>query len=187
MTTRARAAEETRQRVLDAAVALLHRRFRDDLKLDEVAGRAGVTVQTVLRLYGSRADLVDRALEQVLVEIKDQLDEAPPGDIAASVTAWFTHYEQYGDLVIRNLADEDDPKVGAVVRTGRAKHRRRVRRQFAPQLAAVPRAERPELLDALICACDVYAWKLLRRDLGRSRPRAEATMGRTVRALLEGS
>ncbi len=187
MTARARATEATRQRILDAAVALLHQRFRDDLTLEEIAERAEVTVQTVLRQYGSRADLVDRALGVALAEIKEQLDEAPPGDIEASVTAWFTHYERYGDLVIRNLADEDDPVVGTVVRTGRTKHRQRVRRQFAPQLATVAEAARPELLDALICACDVYAWKLLRRDLGRSRPRAEATMGRTVRALLEGS
>ena len=55
MTTRARAVEETRARIIDACVALHGERPVTDIALDDIAGRAGVSVQTVLRHFGSRA------------------------------------------------------------------------------------------------------------------------------------
>lgn len=186
MRVRADAAEESRRRILAAAVDLLTSRLRSDVHLDEVARRAGVSVQTVLRAYGSRSALLDRALEEALREIAGELDRGDPGDVEGSVSAWFDHYERVGDLVVRNLADESDPAVAPIVRIGRARHRRRVQRQFGPQLARVPAGDREPLVDALVCVCDVYAWKLLRRDMGRSRRQAEATMTRMVRALLGG-
>jgi AcrR family transcriptional regulator len=185
MRARADAAAATRQRVLDATVELLRSRLRSDIRLDDIAAGAGVTVQTVLRLYGRRADLIDLALERTLGEIADELDRAEPGDVAASVSAWFDHYERVGDVVVRNVADEHDPAAAALVRIGRARHRRRVQRQFGPQLARLSELRRRLVTDALVCACDVQTWKLLRRDMGRSRRQAEATMRATVEALLE--
>jgi hypothetical protein len=41
-------------------------------------------------------------------------------------------------------------------------------------------------LDCLICACDVYTWKLLRRDMGRSRSDAEARVRQMVSGILGG-
>jgi hypothetical protein len=67
---------------------------------------------------------------------------------------------------------------------GRADHRRWVQRQFAPQLARRSADEREALVDALVVACDVYVWKLLRRDLRRSRMRAVETVTRIVEAVL---
>jgi hypothetical protein len=40
------------------------------------------------------------------------------------------------------------------------------------------------MLDALVIATDVYAWKLLRRDMGRSRDATAATIESMIRALL---
>ncbi|MQA02545.1 MAG: LacI family DNA-binding transcriptional regulator [Streptosporangiales bacterium] len=186
MTARAEAAAETKQRILDAAVRALQDTFRSDIRLEDVAAAAGVSVQTVLRVFGRRARLIDSAMAAVVAQIGAGLDQAPPGDVDASVTAWFDHYERFGDLVVRNLADESDPAVAYLVRTGRSRHRQRVQRQFAPQLADVPSGERARLVDALVCACDVYTWKLLRRDMGRSRRQAESTMRLTITALLGG-
>lgn len=184
MRARADAAAATKQRVLDATVELLRSRLRSDIRLEDIAARAGVTVQTVLRLYGRRDDLIDLARERTLGEIADELDRAEPGDVAASVSAWFDHYERVGDAVVRNVADEHDPAAAALVRIGRTRHRRRVRRQFGPQLARLSEARRRLVTDALVCACDVQTWKLLRRDMGRSRRQAEATMRAMVDALL---
>ncbi|HEX6446352.1 MAG TPA: hypothetical protein VF053_14755 [Streptosporangiales bacterium] len=184
MRARADAAAATRQRVLDATVELLRSRLRSDIRLEDIAARAGVTAQTVLRLYGRRADLVDLALERTLGEIAGELDRPEPGDVAASVSAWFDHYERIGDVVVRNVADEHDPAAAALVRVGRTRHRRRVQRQFAPQLARLPEARRRLVVDALVCACDVQTWKLLRRDMGRPRRQAEATMRAMVEAIL---
>lgn len=185
MRARAASAEQTKVRILDAAVRLTKDRLRADIRLDDVASQAGVTVQTVVRVFGSKKDLLAAALDRVLADMADDLGRAEPGDIEASVRTWFDHYEQYADAVLANLADERDPAVAPIVRIGRERHRRRVQRQFGPQLAGRSPAERTRLLDALVCVCDLYTWKLLCRDMGRSRAEAEATMTVMIRAILE--
>jgi hypothetical protein len=59
-----------------------------------------------------------------------------------------------------------------------------VQRQFGPQLGALDAKARRKRIDQLVCACDVYMWKLLRRDMGRSREEAESTILATVTAIL---
>lgn len=185
MRTRATSAAATRQRILDETTALLKTHFRADIHLDDVASAARVSVQTILRLFGSRAALLEGAARQVMRHMSDQRDRAAPGDIDGAITGLFDHYEEVGDLVIRNLADEADPAVQPGISMGRIRHRQWVEQHFAPQLARQDPFVLDVLIDALVCACDVYTWKLLRRDMGRSRSDAERTMARTVKALLE--
>jgi AcrR family transcriptional regulator len=186
MSARAVSAERTRSRVLTAAVQQLKGRLRSDIRLDDVAAQAGVTVQTVLRLFGSKAELFRSALDEVLVEMRQGLVQAEPGNVAEAVRTWFDHYEEFGDVVIANLTEEHDPAVAPVVRIGRKRHRDRVMTVLEPQLKQVPAEERERVVDALVCICDVYAWKLLRRDMQRSRDDAEATMALMVDSVLRG-
>lgn len=186
MRARADAAEDTRRRVFDAAADLLRQRLRVDIRLEDVAAGAGVSVQTVLRIAGSKADLFRLAFEQIIAEMADQLDGTDPGDVEAAVRTWFDHYEEFGDVVLRSLTEETDPTVGPIVAIGRTKHRDRVQRLFGPQLAAWPEPDRAGALDALVCAADVYTWKLLRRDFGRPRADAEATMRQLIESILRG-
>lgn len=181
MRARAASAEATRRRILEVVVALLKTRFRSEIRLEDVAAGAEVSVQTVLNIYGSRSALLDLALDGLLTELRAQRLRAEPGDIVGGIAALVDHYEQFGDLVIRNLAEQADPEL---IETGRAGHRRWVERQFAPQLAGAPPARRRSVVDALVCSCDVYTWKLLRRDMGRSRPDVEATMWAMAEALV---
>jgi AcrR family transcriptional regulator len=187
MRARAASAERTRGRVLDAAVQHLKRRLRSDIRLDDVASEAGVTVQTVLRLFGSKAELFRCALDVVLQEMREDLDQAAPGDVADAVRTWFDHYERFGDIVIANIAQEHDPAVAPVARIGRERHRERVRTVLEPQLRRIAAGERERVVDALVCVCDVYTWKLLRRDMGRPRHEAEATMELMIRSVLGDS
>jgi AcrR family transcriptional regulator len=185
MRVRAEAAEDTRRRVFDAAAGLLRQRLRVDIRLEDVASGAGVSVQTVLRVAGSKAELFRVAFEQILSEITGQLSDAEPGDVDAAVRTWFDHYEHFGDVVIRSLAEEADPTVvGPILEVGRAKHRGRVEQLFGPLLAARPAQERAQVIDALVCASDVYTWKLLRRDFGRPRADAEATMRLMIESIV---
>jgi AcrR family transcriptional regulator len=184
MRARATSAEATRQRILDVVVALLKTRFRSEIRLEDVAAGAEVSVQTVLNVYGSRSALLDQALEGLLAELRAQRLRAEPGDTAGGMAALVDHYEQFGDLVIRNLAEQADAEL---IETGRAGHRQWVQRQFAPHLADPSPARRRSLVDALVCACDVYTWKLLRRDMRRSRSEVEATMRGIVEALLRAT
>lgn len=180
MRARAASAEATRRRILEVVVALLKSRFRSEIRLADVADGAEVTVQTVLNTFGSRSALLDEALGDLLRALRAQRLRAEPGDIEGSIAALMDHYEQFGDLVIRNLAEQADPQL---IEIGRAGHRQWVRRQFGPQIGR-PAKRRRSLVDELVCACDVYTWNLLRRDMGRSRPEAEATILAMVKAIL---
>ncbi|MFI1093779.1 TetR/AcrR family transcriptional regulator [Streptomyces sp. NPDC020917] len=187
MRARAAGAEGTRSRILQAAVGQLKQRLRSDIRLNDVAAQAGVTVQTVLRVFGSKAELFRSALDEVLQEMRDGLGRTEPGDVAGAVRTWFDHYEQFGDVVIANLVEEHDPAVAPVVRIGRERHRERVRTVLAPQLDGFPAGDRERVVDALVCMTDVYTWKLLRRDMQRPRPDAESTMLLMIDSVLGGS
>jgi AcrR family transcriptional regulator len=183
MRVRADSANATRERILESAVAELWRRRGSEVRLEDVAARAGVTVQTVLRIFGRRSALLASASTQLRDRILEQRESAAPGDIAGTITALFDHYEDMGDFVIRNLAEEEAlPELREWLEQGRRAHRQSMQRQFAPQLAG--RQDRV-LLDALVIACDVYTWKLLRRDAGRTRPDAEACVRFIVSRILE--
>jgi AcrR family transcriptional regulator len=184
MRARATSAEATRRRILEVVVGLLKTRFRSEIRLEDVAAGADVSVQTVLNAYGSRSALLDVALDGLLPELRAQRLRAEPGDTAGGMAALVDHYEQFGDLVIRNLAEQADPEL---IETGRTGHRQWVQRQFAPQLASVDPTRRRSVVDALVCGCDVYTWKLLRRDMRRSRSDGEATMRAIVEALLRAT
>ncbi len=187
MRARAASANDTRQRILDAAVEELWRKRVSEVRLEDVASRAGVTVQTVLRVFENRARLIAEAGRGIAQRILAQRESPEPGDVKGSVRTLFDHYEDLGDYVIRLLADEDRlPDMAEWLGHGRKFHRRSMRRQFAPQLARRSAGDRTALLDALVVACDVYTWKLVRRDMGRSRRDAEALVRRLVESILKG-
>ena len=79
MTSRARATEETRTRILEATVDLVTERLAADISLDSVAQRSGVSVQTVLRHFGSRAGLFGAAHSHAETKIVEER-RVPVGD-----------------------------------------------------------------------------------------------------------
>src|SRR5215813_10464007 len=107
MLARAEAAAATAERILDAAIELFWERPTDQISLDEVARRASVTVQTVIRRFGGRDGLFAAASEREAERVRRQRDEAPVGDVAAAVKVLVEHYETMGDRVLRLLAEED--------------------------------------------------------------------------------
>ena len=183
MTTRARGVERTRARILDAVVALHAERLAADIALDDVAERAGVSVQTVLRHFGSRAGLVEAAVPHAEREVRAER-RAPVGDLYRAVHAVVDHYEQRGDGVLLMLAQEaHEPLMARVTEQGRRVHREWVVEVFAPYLPG-PGAEREALVDLLAVATDVYTWKQLRRDRGLGRDLTEHRIRQLVRSLL---
>ncbi len=184
MRARAASAEATRHRILEAAVCLLKSRFRSEIRLEDVAAGAQVTVQTVINVFGSRSGLLDEALAGLLREVREQRLRAEPGDLEGAIAALIDHYEEFGDLVIRNLAEQADREL---IKTGQAGHRQWVQRQFAPQLSRLDAKGRRSLIDELVCVCDVYTWKLLRRDMGRSRSETETTILTMANAIVRAA
>jgi AcrR family transcriptional regulator len=185
MTARAQAVRETRERILDAVLALHTQRLSSEISLADVAAEAGVSVQTVLRHFGSREGLVDAALERATADVEAER-RSEPGDVAGAVRAVVDHYEHRGDGVLLLLAQEGSEAFAAnVTATGRAMHRRWVGECFEPLLPHG--AAREEAVDLLVVATDVYTWKLLRRDRGLSVAGTRARMETLVRAVLAGT
>jgi AcrR family transcriptional regulator len=182
MTARAQAVQETRERVLAAVLALHEHHLSSDISLADVAVEAGVSVQTVLRHFGSREGLIDAAVELATADVEAER-RSDPGDVAGAVRAVVDHYERRGDGVLLLLAQEGTEAFAAnVTSTGRSLHRHWVEESFEPLL---PRgAARPVAVDLLVVATDVYTWKLLRRDRGHSVRTTRRRMETLVRAVL---
>ena len=167
MAVRGERAAATRQRILDAAREQFDLRSAD-FTLDTVASTAGVSVQTVLRAFGSKHGLV-------LAAIGTDRSEVPhiaelPVSIGEAVALVVDDYERIGDL---GEAGE-----------GRRRHRDWVEAVFADDLASLDPAHRDEMLAALLVAVDMSTLKLLRRDLGLDRESTESTIERLVRGAL---
>ena len=184
MTNRAASVEETKAAIVRAAFDLVGEKSNLEIVLADVAERAGVTVKTILRHYGSRDGLFDAVSDFARNEVREERI-APVGDIDRAVEVIVDHYETRGDWVMRLIEQEHtDARIGDVVAQGRVVHRRWVETTFAPQLAAVPEAGLVDAVDLLIVATDVYTWKILRRDRGLERPPTEHRIRTLVRAVL---
>lgn len=185
-TMRARAAsvEDTRTRIQEAMFELGTVRPLAGISLDDVATEARVSVQTVLRHFGSRAGLAEATMEYAASRITRER-ETPVGDVPAAMRVLLDHYELRGDTALLMLSQErDDPQMRRMTDNGRALHRRWVTDVFAPYLEASDDPQR--LIDLLVVATDVYAWKLLRHDRGLSRSRTQERMTALVDAVLAG-
>lgn len=184
MRARAEAAAETGRRILEAVIELHRERFFDQVSLEDIAERAGVTVQTVIRRFGNKERLIEAAAEAANRQVTHQRDQAPVGDIEGAVENLVDHYEEWGDSALRLLAQEERvPAFRSVTDAGRALHYEWVERTFAPLLAERTGTARRRLLAELIAICDVYFWKLLRRDLGLSREQTMLAIRETILAL----
>ena len=106
MTSRAAKAAATKKRICDSAIALYCNRPIEDFTLEEVAARADTTVQTVLRDFGSKDELVYAALDE-MARGGVFLKPTPPGDVKAAVDAFFGIYEvdrRHGDAAPQRRA-----------------------------------------------------------------------------------
>lgn len=183
-TARAEAAAQTARDVMDAAVALWYETALDDITLADVAERAGVSVQTVIRRFGSKDGLIEAVIEAKASGVEARRDEAPVGDVGGALAVLLDHYEADGDATIRTLALEDRyPVARLVTDNGRRHHREWCARVFAPFLPEAGADGHDARLDAFVAATDLYLWKLLRRDLGRSADEVRRTFETLVGAL----
>jgi AcrR family transcriptional regulator len=182
MRARAESTTRTRERILDAVIALSEERLSLEIVLDDVAARAGVSVQTVLRHFGSRQGLFEQTQARRLARVRAER-ATPVGDAAAAVRTIVAFYDRLGEWSLRLQAQEhSDPLSRQTVQLGRRVHRDWVEEVFAPQLAG--RRDGEELVDLLVVATDVLTWKILRRDRGMDRSTTCNRMLRLVQAVL---
>jgi len=185
MTARAEAVAQTRERILRAAITRTDRLPLSLVSLADIAADAGVSVQTVLRQFGSRDGVIDAGIELALGDIAEEL-HAPQSDVPGAIAVVIDHHEARGDIALLLLGQEtSDPHAARITEKGRAMHRTWVESVFTPQLGDLTGSKREEMIDMLVIATDVYTWKILRRDRGLSRKVVERRMLRLVESVLK--
>jgi len=185
-TARAEAAEATAARIVEVFHEFLQTDWYDDISLERVAKAARVTVPTVLRRFGSKEGLLEAVRDKMEREI-DERRIVPSGDIVAIVDGIVNDYEASGDMILRVLALEDRlPVLKELADYGRVQHREWLEQSFSPQLAGKTPAEVEWMLDSLMAALDLYVWKVLRKDRGRSPPETARIMRSLVKGILDG-
>lgn len=182
-TRRAAAAEETTRKIVDSTERLLAGGTLGALTLPAIAAGAGVTVQTVIRHLGSRDGCLAAVRERVARRVDEQRRVAEPGDVAGALRGLLHHYESEGRLILHLLAQAaDEPWKQEAAESGRLYHRAWVVWSFGPLL---PDPIPEPTIDALVAATDLYVWRLLRLDLGRSADATAHVIETLTRAILE--
>lgn len=173
----------SRQRILDTVANLYEEEWLDKITLQQVADRAGLTVKTVMRHFGSKENLLFEAHKDVLSRPDMQRGEPEPGNAAEAVTYIIDHYELMGRSLWRMLTQEERyPSLRPLLENGRSFHTTWVQNAFAPQLA-----DQPNLLTQLYTLTDLFIWKLLRLERGLSRKETEETMLAMITAVLNSN
>jgi AcrR family transcriptional regulator len=166
MGTRQQAKDSTRDAIVRATIDAFMAERSFAITLPTIAERAKVTVKTVLRHFGSREAVIEAAWAQAYDEVMAERTP-PPGDLEGALKVLIAHYERRGSIGLVMLADENDPRAVRMNSAGRLAHREWVEEVFADRLPEQA-AARTRLVDVLVVATDLYAWKLLRIDRGLS-------------------
>jgi AcrR family transcriptional regulator len=167
---REEAQQRTREALLEAAVDEFYGDRWSKVSLAELATRAGVTKQTLLRHFGSKEGLLIQALVRSAAQVLDERWNAPVGDVAGAVENLLEHYEIWGQRARRIGAWQDAPSVLAKLsQAGRQVHYQWIEFVFAPQLEGLDEGGTSRLRAELIVICDVQTWWILAHDLELGR------------------
>jgi AcrR family transcriptional regulator len=183
-TARAEAVRQRREAILKTAIDLFLSMPYDDVSLDLIATRAGVSLKTVTRQFGSKEELfLEAGRHEGPKEFARR--EAPPGDVRGAIANLANRYEalHVGTLCLLRIEDRL-PGVATMLSEAREGHRGWLEHTFARWL---PRAgaARQVRVAALFGATEIFLWNSYRVHLGMSRRAAEATMLEIVEALIE--
>jgi len=184
MVARAETTATTRQRLLVSAWQRFSETPFEEVRLADVARGAGVSPQTLHAHFGTKEELFAAAWGWRMAPEGVRREGAPTGDVRAAVRVLYDSYDQDGDAVLRLLAQEE--RIAAVhemADVGRRWHRAWVERTLGPLLNGASGAERERRLVKLVVATDLLVWKLLRREMGLGRARAERIVIEMVTAM----
>jgi AcrR family transcriptional regulator len=180
MSQRAASVADTGDRILDATLARFAALPYDRIRLEDVATDAGVSLQTVLRRFRSKAGLICSMATRELGRIAETREQHEGASPARVVTDLVVHYERYGDLILKVYAEAGQVEgLAEIAHRGRAYHVRWCEQAFARSLQQVPEIEaRRRRRAQLVALCDATTWRILRHDAGLDSEQIE-------RALLE--
>ncbi len=166
-TVQAEIAALTEQRIIEAGLALFDEQWSDQITLEQLAQRAGVTVQTILRRFGSKERLANVVSQEAFRRAIQQRIDPLVGDLTTIVRGLIAYYEAGGERMLRGLAQEArQPHLHAIIDVARASHREWLERAFKTHLERRDEATRARLLAQLYTLTGVYTWYQLRHESG---------------------
>ncbi len=184
-TARAVAQQRTRDALLDAATEEFYGGRWQQASLEVLAKKAGVTKQTLLRQFGSKEELLLKALLRAYQEIRDQRWSAPKGNLRGVVDNLLDHYETWGERSLSLGALRNDlGDLDTFAQAAREFHYAWVDYAFGPWLEGRRGKARARCRAALIAVCDVQFWWILSHDLGLARTEVRATLLNVIKGLL---
>ncbi|MET0813088.1 MAG: TetR/AcrR family transcriptional regulator [Microbacterium sp.] len=176
MSSRADAAAQTADRIIDAMLARFASTPYEHIRIEDVAGDAGVTGQTVIRRFGTKAALLNATVVRELGRIASAREAAAQTSHAETVRALVPHYERYGALILKTYSEAPlVPGLPEIAARGRAFHVDWCRRAFALD-PTLPHAERERRTAQIIAICDATTWRILRFDGGLDAAQTERAM-----------
>ncbi|MGW0478371.1 TetR/AcrR family transcriptional regulator [Nonomuraea sp. NPDC003214] len=198
---RTQKAQETRRRILEAALELFARDGYGATNLQDVAALAGVAVQTIYFVFGNKRTLLKELVDVTIAGddepvttmdrpwFTEALAAATADDLLAAyvtgTTAILERVAPIGKVLAGAVAS--DPEVAALW-PGEANPRHAVHRKAAEALTGKPgaRADVPadEAADVLYALLSPELYLLLVRERGWPRERWERWATRTLRAQL---
>lgn len=187
MGKRADDVERTRGQIIRAARGQFLTRPYGAVTIAAVASDAGVSQQTLLNHFGSKERLLLAVTEVLAPELLELRGAVRPGDAEGAVRGLMRQYEQFGDANIRIVSEAGAfPELAATVAAGRADHSQWLAQVFGANLPE-DHVQRERALAALYAVTDVGTWKLLRRDLAKSRGETAAILQSMIRAVLSAA
>lgn len=184
-TVQAEIAALTEQRIIGAGIELFDEQWADQITLDQIAQRAGVTVQTLLRRFGSKEKLANAVSQEAFRRAMQQRIEPPVGDLTTIVNGLSAYYEAGGERMLRGLAQEArHPHLHIIIDVARASHKEWLERAFALHFEQRDQSERTRLLAQLYTLTGVYTWYSLRHECGLSREETEHALYEMIHVLL---
>lgn len=177
MTARAEAAERTGQRIIDAMLERFASTPYDQIRLEDIAADAEVTVQTVIRRFGGKPGLlaatVEREFGRIAAERAAAMGESPESTLHSLVG----YYEHHGTLILKLYAEAHQaPGVPELAARARAYHVGWCREAFADLMPRQGKATRERRLAQIVAICDATTWRILRFDGGLSPKQTEVAL-----------
>jgi AcrR family transcriptional regulator len=157
----------------------------------DIAERSGLSERTVFRLFDDLESLYAAAVATQAQRLGHLFTfDATEGPVDERVEELVDQRVRLFEAIrfVRPVAERlryTSTSIGEGLRLVDRQQRRQLAAQFEAELASLDDIERTEALDALHVVSGWAAWDTLRRQQGRSVPRATAAMRRAVRAVVE--
>jgi len=186
MSERAKQVARNDRKIMNAMSDLWIELPLSELTLDKVSQRSGVTVRTILRKFGSKDGLLKASIENDADRLTQRRLQVTPGDLNGILEALLEEYERMGDALIRTLTiDYNFPSTQGLLNKARTIHSDWCEIVFEPLLPSKSSENYETVLSAFIAGTEFYLWKLLRRDLGKTKEQCREIFLYTLESLAQ--